>query len=227
MYATISSSVPSVYSTRLVTSKQKPSNRKAILLFTAVGLLSLTIYVILGLEAFGRHFIPITVLCLIAGVLFEGKRILGRWSILLCTVTGAAAFSYFALLPGKNEDIYNLGSHIELMPYFFIVFFAFACIVLNKDKVTAQLTEGITLLQSVAISYWVIDLHVYDTTGTLIRGFILIGLLCAVFALFNGLTRIPLSRSSRLALSIWSSLIMLVFAIDHIYRVYQNQPIQS
>jgi len=210
-----------------VTIKEKPINRKVVLLFTTVGVLSLTIYVILGLAAFGRHFIPINVLCLVAGVLFEGKRILGRWPVLLATVKGAAAFSYFALIPGKNEDTYNLGTHVELMPYFFIVGFAFACIVLNHDKVTAQLTEGITLLQSIALTYWVLDLHAYETTQTFIRGLILIGVLFAVFALVHALTRVSLSRSSRLALSIWSSLIMLVFAIDHIYGVYQNKPIQS
>jgi hypothetical protein len=210
-----------------VTSKTKPINRKVILLITTVGLLSLSIYVILGLVAFGRNFVPISVLCLIAGVLFEGKRILVRWSVLLGTVTGAAAFSYFALIPGKNESSYNLGTHVELMPYFFIVGFAFACIVLNHDKVTAQLTEGMTLLQSIALTYWVMDLHAYETTQTFIRGLILIGVLFAVFALFHALTRVTLSRPSRLALSIWSSLIMLVFAIDHVYGVYQNKPIQS
>lgn len=207
--------------------KSKSYGLKPIFLVIGAGLLLLSIYVISRVQSSDRNLIPISVICLITGVLFEGKRIIGKWSTLFFIVLVAAAFSFVGLLPGKHERDYNFDSHIATMPYSFIVMFSIFTIAFNEDKVTAQLTEGITLLQSVAMTYWVMDLHIYETTSTFVKVLMVIGLLFAIFTLFHAFTPTTLSRTSRLTLSIWSCFIMVILASDNIYKVYQNEPIES
>ena len=207
--------------------KHKSYDLKPILLFIGAGLLLLSIYIFARVQSSDRNLFPISVICLIAGVLFEGKRVLGKWSTLLYTIIGAAAFSFFGLLPGKNEHNYNFESHVASIPYWFIFMFSIFSIAFNKDKVTARLTEGITLLQSVAMTYWVIDLHIYETTSIFIKVLMVIGLLFAIFTLFHAFTPATLSRTSRLTLSIWSCFIMVIFAADNIHELYQNETIES
>ena len=207
--------------------KHKSYDLKPISLFIGAGLLLLLIYTLARVQSSDRNLFPISVVCLIAGVLFEGKRVLGKWSTLFYTIIGAAAFSFFGLLPGKHEHNYNFESHVESIPYWFIFMFSIFSIAFNKDKVTARLTEGITLLQSVAMTYWVIDLHIYETTSTFVKVVMVIGLLFAIFTLFNAFTPAVLSRTSRLILSIWSCFIMVIFAADNIYELYQNEPIET
>lgn len=207
--------------------KDKPKEKKSVLLFIKAGLLLLSIYILAKFSSSSKNLFPISVICLISGVLFEGKRVLEKWSALLKTIISAAGFSFLALLPGKNEHDYKLEFHVWLIPYCFIFTFSFFSIVFNKNKVTAHLTEGITLLQSVAMAYWVIDLHIYETTSIFVKVLMVICLLFAIFTLFNAFTPTILSRTTRLTLSIWSSFIMLIFAIDNIYELYQNEPIES
>jgi len=70
---------------------------------------------------------------------------------------------------------------------FYVFIFAFSIItsVIKKDKVTLKLTEGITLLQSVAMVYWMIDVRVYETTSNVSKVFMLIGLGFTAFTLFH------------------------------------------
>gem|GEM_PF-4463404 len=55
---------------------------------------------------------------MIAGAIFEGKRLSDRWSTVLWIALGAFIFSFFAFIPGKREHHYNLENHIAMFPYF-------------------------------------------------------------------------------------------------------------
>ena len=105
----------------------------------------------------GRRFIPLGVLALIAGVFFESKRLTEKWLTVLLTALGSFTFSFVAFLASKREQIYNFENHIEMWPYTFIFIFITFKIIVHKDKVIPKLTKGITLLQSIAVIYWVID----------------------------------------------------------------------
>jgi hypothetical protein len=52
-----------------------------------------------------------------------------------------------------------------------------------------------------------------------------IGLILALFTIYTAFKKDPLSKNTRLLLSLWSSVIMLLFAIDNTYRVYTTQNI--
>lgn len=189
--------------------------------------LALTIYVGFRVHASERRLIPISVIALIAGVIFEGKRLSDKWQTVLLTAAGSFVFSFVVFFPGKNEHNYSFESHIEMWPYWFIIIFAISSIVFHGDKILPKLSEGITLLQSMAVVYWVIDYGFMDTDSLLLKSLFIVGLAFSLYSLFHAFTHATLSRTSRLTLSIWSSIIMMLFAFDNIYRVYQNEQIEN
>lgn len=190
-------------------------------------LLALTIYVGFRIQSSGRRLIPISIIAIIAGVIFEGKRLSDKWSTVLWTALGSFIFSFLTFLPGKREHNYNFEDHIAMWPYGFIIFFAIFSIAFHGDKVIPKLTEGITLLQSIAVVYWVVDYGFIDTDNVFLKSLMAIGLIFSLYSVFHAFTHAILSRRSRLTLSIWSSIIMMLFASDNIYGVYQNEQIED
>jgi len=219
----------------LTTKKKTNSRRKSskgfdlkpYLIVVGLLLLALTIYVGFRLQSSSRHLIPISVIALLSGVLFESKRLTEKWLTVFFTGLGSFIFSFLAFLPGKKEHIYNFENHIEMWPYMFIFFFILFSIAFHGDKIIPKLTEGITLLQSIAVIYWVVDYGFIDTDSLFLKSLMVVGLLFSLFSVFHAFTHTILSRTSRLTLSIWSSIIMLLFAADNIYRVYQNEQIEN
>lgn len=197
------------------------------LIFTGLLVLALTIYIGYRINISGRRLIPISVTAIIAGVIFKGRRLSGKWSTVLLTALGSFVFSFFAFLPEKREHGYNFGNHIEAFPYWFIILFAIFSIAFHGDKVIPKLTEGITLLQSIAIIYWVADYGFIHSNSIWLKSVMIIGLLFSLYSVFHAFTHATLSRTNRLTLSIWSSIIMMLFASDNIYRVYQNEQIEN
>lgn len=173
------------------------------------------------------RLIPISVITLIAGVIYESKRITEKWSTVLYSALGSFIFSFLAFLPGKRERIYDFENHIEMWPYTFIIIFIIITIAMNEDKIIPKLTEGITLMKSVAIIYWVIDYGFVNTENKFMIAIMIIGLLFALFSIIHAFTHIELTRTNRLILSVWSSIILVLFALDNIYRVYQNDDIEN
>ena len=86
-------------------------------------LIGLTVYIGFRFHNSHRRLIPISVLALIAGVIFEGRKLSDNWKIVSLKALGAFVLSFFAFLPGKNEGNYNFENHIELWPYVFIIIF--------------------------------------------------------------------------------------------------------
>jgi hypothetical protein len=206
--------------------QSKSYDLKPILIVSGLLLLIFVFYIALRMQSTDRRLIPLSVLALLAGVFFEAKRLFEKWSTLLWVALGSFVFSFLGFLPGKHERVYILEDHIQMWPYGFLFFFVVFAISFNKDKTIARLTEGITLMQSIAVVYWVIDLHLYETNSSFVKVLMVIGLLFSVFSLFNAFTPFILSRTNRLTLSIWSCVIMVLFAADNIYQTYQTEDIE-
>lgn len=193
----------------------------------ALVVIGFTLYIAYRIQTAGARLIPLSVVALIAGVVFENKKVMEKWSAVLWTALGSLIFSFFIFLPGKREQVYNFENHIEMWPYAFIFFFTIISISLHEEKVTAKLTEGITLLQSVAVLYWVWDYGLMDMDSSFLKVVMVAALALSLFSFVHAFSHKTLSRTSRLTLSIWSSLIMALFAVDNIYRIYQNEQIEA
>lgn len=207
--------------------EHKTYDLKPFLIVAGALLLLFVFYIASRMETSDKRLIPLSVLALLAGVFFEAKRLFQKWSTLFWVALGSFVFSFLSFLPGKHERVYIFEDHIQMWPYCFIFIFVIFTIAFNKDKTIPRLTEGITLMQSIAVIYWVIDLHVYETNSALVKVLMGIGLLFSAFSLFNAFTPFALSRTNRLTLSIWSCIIMVLFASDNIYRTYLNEDIEA
>lgn len=196
-----------------------------IVIFGAFGLI-LAICIVKSLSPDDKKIFSVSFLALLAGLLVESFRVSNSWKKVVAIFVAAFFFSLLIfstelLEPGNNEN------QVETWPYYFIFFFALAFAIFHTNKVTIKLTEGITLLQSLALIYWITDYGFTNYPNWLVISLLSIGLLLSAFSIVNALTYIPLTKTSRLTLSIWSTVIMLAFAIDNIICVFNNPDMES
>lgn len=215
--------------TRRKKTKRKSAGISLTPFFIIAGILGLALTIYIGYRASisDRKLFSISLIALFAGLLFESIRVSGSWKTVAGIFAGTYLFSLIAFLPGKRERVYNFENHIEMWPYFFIFIFALFFGIAYKDRVTAKLTEGITLLLSISLIYWAVDYGFTNYHNWFSISLMIIGLLLSIFSIVNALTHIHLSRTNRLTLSIWSTIIMFAFAIDNIVRVFNNPDIES
>lgn len=191
-----------------------------------IGLL-LTLYIGYRASISDRKLFSISLLALFAGLLFESIRVSGSWKTVAGIFAGTYLISLTAFLPGKRERVYNFENHIEMWPYIFLFIFAIFFGIAYKDRVTAKLTEGITLLLSLSLVYWTVDYGFTNYHNWFAYTLLTISFSMTVFSIVNALTNLHLSRTTRLTLSIWSTVIMFAFAVDNIFRVFDNPDIES
>jgi hypothetical protein len=174
------------------------------------------------LYASGQQVILVSVGALMAGVIFEYKRLAQKWSTVWATAAGSLLVSFLVFLPIKSEQSYQLEQHLAWWPYAFLFFFILAAIAFHAHNVTPKLTEGLSLLQSLAVVYWVMDYGWLTSTSPVIKILLLIGLFFSAYSFWHAFSYCSLSSSHRLVLSLWSSLVMALFAVDNVYSLYQQ-----
>jgi len=200
-------------------------SRTYVILF-ALFVLGFTIYIIYRASINNHNIFSLSFIFLLLGLIFESYLVLQNWKPVFWFLIGSYVFSLCAFLPGKHEYVYTFEDHFEALPYVFLCCYTFGFAVFKTKETTEPLTEGITLLLSLAIIYWVIDHGFWEIDNWFIRCLIIICLVLSAFSIISSLLHITLSKKMRLALSIWSSFVLLLFAIESIYRAYQNQGVQ-
>ncbi len=169
----------------------------------------------------------ISFVALLSGLFFESFRISESWLSVIKIFFGSFAFSFLSFLPGKHEGIYDFENHFNSWIYVFLIFFVIATLIDNYEKIVPQLTEGITLIQSLSFIYWVVDHELLNRNSLLLISVVIIGFIFSVFSVFSALTYFTLSKNTRFILSFWSSIMMLLFSIDNIYHIYKNENIET
>lgn len=182
----------------------------------------------------GLHLIPVSVLALLAGVIFESKRVTNNWFIVI--VIGVIAFvfcytftNFLTTLVNEPQSAYNspLNISIRRWPEIFILFYFIFSLFFYKDRIIPKLTEGITLLQSLAVIYWVADYGLITSQNPFMQVLLVIGLLFSLFSIFHAFTKTRLSNTHKLILSIWSSIIMMLFALDNLNAISKMEEIEN
>lgn len=190
-------------------------------------LLLFLIYIIYRVQISERKLFTLSFIPLLLGIIYENKRLSTDWKIIALKILGSLILSFFAFLPGKHERNYIFENHIEAWPFTFLAFFILISVIFHDKKVVPKLTEGITLIQSISIIYWIFDFNLFDNLNVFSLSLISISFLISFYSLVHAFTYIPLSRNHRLYLSIWSSIIMIIFATEHILSVFNNQNIED
>jgi hypothetical protein len=210
--------------------KRKPSagfNLMPIVIGVSVIGLLLTFYIGYRASISDSKLFSVSLLALFAGLLYESFKVSDNWKTVIAIFVGSYFFSLLNFLPGKHEHTYIFDNHIESWPYLFIFFYTLIFAIFHKDKVTAKLTEGITLLLSLSLIYWTIDYGFTNYHNWFAFTLLTIALILTLFTIVNALTSLQLSRTTRLTLSIWSTVIMFAFAIDNIFRVFNKPDTES
>ncbi len=197
-----------------------------LLIAVGVSFLLVLCYLIYRIGASNRSLISITMLPVLAGLIYENRRLGSSWGKIGLKSLGAFFLSFLAFIPFKREYDYLLDDHLEAWPFWFFGCMVLISMVAHEKKLIPKLTEGITLIQSIAIIYWLIDIKALSLASPSSIALMIIGLPFVLFSLLHAFTYARLTRSTRLTLSLWSSVIMLVFAGDHIIRVFMLKSLE-
>jgi len=181
------------------------------------------IYIGINSDFFQSSALSVSMAMLFVGMIAESLRLSKSWKSISLIFIGAYLFTLFTFLGIQNKSTYNINILVDALPFMFIFYFTLIFAIIFKDKVTAKLTEGITLLQTIAIVYWILDSNLLTYKSWWVYALLAIVFMISIFASVNALSNLHLSENFRIILSMWSSIIMMVFAVDNIIDVF-NQP---
>lgn len=189
-----------------------------------------TVYDFYIQKSSGTHLVSLQVLALIAGVIFESRRISNKWTtaVFIAILSFIFMFSLGTFLCSVVNEAecglaFILNRSLVFWPFIFFVFYVIYSRIFNKQNITPKLTEGITLFLSIAMIYWVADNGFISFDNIISQTLITIGILFSLFSFFHAFTKTYLSDRNKFILSIWSSIIMIFFAIDNLNAICGNQ----
>lgn len=156
---------------------------------------------------------------MMGGVILESIRVTKDAKVVLIITFIAYLLSFAAFIPFKNEEYYSFSSHFEVWPFVFLFLFLIGGLTTWGNKTMTKLTEGITLIQSISILYYILTFEEIVNQHWIIKIIILLFIITTIFPLYHAFSYQTLSRRNRLLLSIYSSVIMLIFAIDNCSKV--------
>ncbi len=210
-------------------SRKKPAGFKLNILITIAGIAGalLTCYIAYRASISDRKLFSVSILALFAGLLFESLRILENKRSIFGTFILAYLFSLLAFLPGKKEHNYSFDGHLQAWPYAFLGIYTLFFVIFHQERFTSKLNEGMTMVLSLSLIYWAIDYGFTSYHNWFSITVMSIGVILCLFSIIHALTYIPLTNKARLALSIWSSLVLVSFAIDSMIQVFGNKEIEN
>ncbi len=145
------------------------------------------------MPASGKELVPYSIFWLITGVVFEGVRLTEKKMTVLYLVAGSLIGSFFLTIHSN----YDFEEGVQVWPYTFIFVFSFFSVILHDKKLVLKLTEGITLIQSIAIIYWIVDNGFLLEYGLIAKLLLLIALLFSLFSGFHALAYRPITETTR------------------------------
>ncbi len=210
--------------------KQLSKGSKRLLFLLAVLfaiVVGVTIYLFQRVHISDRKIFRLSFIALLLGLVLEYRRIAEKWIPVLWTALGAYLLSFSAFGRGRREGYYSFEAHLESWPWHFLGSFILIALIVHYRKLTVSITEGTTLLLTAAINYWLWANGYWQTDLLIVKLLLYINICFSVTALYHAFTYSHLGKGARLALSVWSSIILLILAIDHILYHYNYGDIEN
>ncbi|MES2850837.1 MAG: hypothetical protein V4685_17385 [Bacteroidota bacterium] len=168
------------------------------------------------------YFVP-----LLLGLMYELKRVTKKWSTVFIVAIVSFLISLLTFSQSKTEKQYVFENHLQMWPYFFLTCFILVALIayIVSENVT-QVTEGITLLFTISINYWIVAYDYWHTGNFIIKALIILNWIASLFTIYHSITYHPLGKENRVVLSLWYAITGLVLAADNCYQLYQlrNMP---
>ncbi|WP_224483458.1 hypothetical protein [Robertkochia aurantiaca] len=160
----------------------------------------------------------IFVLPLLMGMAFEHYRRKTRWDMIFVYIFCGGFVGLIFSFIGNEEGLVEV---LRRWPWTFVLVFALLSGMMSFYRNKDYLTEGITLLHSLAFLYLLLESGLFLSESSLVKVILFFWLVAAVFSVFHALTEFELGRRVRLFLSLWSSFVMLVFSGIYLYQMSQ------
>jgi hypothetical protein len=160
-----------------------------------------TIYIAYKTPIGDNKLFSISILALIAGLLIESFRVSYSWKTVIYVFIGTYIGTYFmcliSFMGSEGEVIYD-SQFFDFWLYSFLFFFSSISAIINKEKITAKLNEGVTLLLSISVIYWIFDYGFIINQNWLTITLTVIVLISSLFSILNAFTNIQLSKTIKL-----------------------------
>lgn len=179
------------------------------------------VHVLLKASSSGQLVLLFMLIPVAFGIVYENMRLSIHWKHLLIKIFGSLILSLFVFHHPRDDTSFFFEDHIESWVYAFIFIFVIVSMLYHQDKTIPELSEGTTLLYSVGFLYWISEQEISNATPNLI--FLSIIGVFSLFSIIHSLSYIAITNSARLVLSIWSSLILIVFSFSNIVAVVSSQ----
>lgn len=166
-----------------------------------------------------RKLMRISLISLFLGLIIENYRITKNWLYLFYNFFGTYFLSLAWFLFNRKLKIEQI---IEFWPFFFIGIFLLISVAFYSEKLIQKITEGFTLLLSLAFIYWLIEKGIFNFNTFSNSILTLLTVFFSGFSIFNSLSYVELNKSKRLWLSVWTTIIILVISIDNAISVLKN-----
>lgn len=160
--------------------------------------------------------IPITI-----GVTYENLRISKDWKLTILKIFGSLILSLVVFMDktGLTQD--RIQETLTIWSYTFIAVFGITSMLYHNEKVILKMSEGISLLQSISFIYWINEMYREEILNHYIIVFIVSSF--SILSIYNSFSYKKLSPNNKLALSLWSSMIMIVFSIETFFSIIKNE----
>ena len=170
-------------------------------------------------------------LCAFAGFVVELKKKSTRWREILFGMLAAICMILFGgtlvlvvdWFKGKDNAVNIIEQSIYALPFgtFAINLFFFS--IFHEVRIMKLLGEGITFFYSVCFGYWLYSMGIFDGSLNILKWIVaaLYGVLM-LFSLRQVLSYRALSDGVRLALSIYNTIILLIFSIHYLINLGRN-----
>nr|WP_294942689.1 hypothetical protein [uncultured Mucilaginibacter sp.] len=190
------------------------SDEKTILVFSAL-LGSLFLFFCYKIIVHPWAILPARYPIIFAGIVFEYKRLVS-WRQLLNISLGGFGISLIIFIPALGDGSFI--DSLKVWPYFFGGAFAFFALILQMKALLPRITEGIVLLQTMAIIYWVLTTNTIEYNWFTVA-LIMVSVILGVIALYYAFSYAQHTRTSLLCLSIWSAIVLVLIGFDNASQV--------
>jgi hypothetical protein len=198
--------------------------RTEILIIISI-ILSLFLFLLLFFDIYiYKDFFSIYTIAVLSGLVFQSFIISKNIKNVIIILFISFVFSFIVFIPFRSQSLnnYNLLDHISIWPFLISFIYIICIIALFEKKITPNLGEGNTLILTITICYWIIDIDVLK-----INFILAIIIICTLFlflslTIYNIFIKKVLKDNSKFILSIWTTIIMIIFGIEYIIKSISN-----
>ena len=174
-----------------------------------------SIYLFIYMFLHEERLIPFNFIFLFLGLAYSSYHISPKKNSIIACAIGAYYLSFFTFIPFKNEEFYNLTSHIQTWPYFFLI--GYLCLIsfaFRKD-VMPILSEGMSFLFTLSLLYLLYEKHWWSLSHLYTSPFQILITAYACLSFFHAFSHTLLNPLSRFILSLGTCIIVLSLAISN------------